>query len=88
MCCACCAVYDVTQRDSLDNLSTKWMRDFKEYGRPDAVQMVVGNKIDLVRVVIVQGGLPLSMTFVHGTCDAMCVVHVMVYAMQGWEVLA
>jgi len=42
-------VYDVTQPGTLDSLSSKWMRDFKEYGRPDAVQMVVGNKIDLVR---------------------------------------
>lgn len=41
-------VYDVTNPSSLENLAGKWMRDFREYGRPDAVQMVVGNKIDLV----------------------------------------
>lgn len=44
----CYAVYDVTNASTLENLGGKWMRDFKEYGRPDAVQMVVGNKIDLV----------------------------------------
>jgi hypothetical protein len=41
-------VYDVTQPATLENLGSKWMRDFKEYGRQDAVQMVVGNKIDVV----------------------------------------
>lgn len=40
-------VYDVTNASSLENLGSKWMQDFKEYGRLDAVQMVVGNKIDL-----------------------------------------
>lgn len=44
------AVYDVTNPASLENLASKWMRDFKEYGRQDAVQMVVGNKIDLVSI--------------------------------------
>jgi GTPase SAR1 family protein len=47
----CCAVYDVTNASSLENLGSKWMQDFKEYGRLDAVQMVVGNKIDLVSTV-------------------------------------
>jgi hypothetical protein len=42
-------VYDVTQPATLDSLADKWMADYKQYGRPDAVQMVVGNKIDLVR---------------------------------------
>jgi GTPase SAR1 family protein len=41
-------VYDVTQPETLDNLATRWMADFKQYGRHNAVQLVVGNKIDLV----------------------------------------
>lgn len=55
-----CAVYDVTQPQTLEDLGSKWMRDFKEYGRQDAVQMVVGNKIDLVSAaaigILVQTG--------------------------------
>jgi hypothetical protein len=43
------AVFDVTRRETLDSLATKWMDDFKQYStHPEAVQMVVGNKIDLV----------------------------------------
>jgi GTPase SAR1 family protein len=41
-------VYDVTNPASLENLGGRWMQDFKQCGRPDAIQMVVGNKIDLV----------------------------------------
>lgn len=54
---AAAAVYDVTQPATLENLGSKWMRDFKEYGRQDAVQMVVGNKIDVVsgRHVLLSG---------------------------------
>lgn len=42
------AVYDVTRPETLDSLATKWMDDFRAYGNADAVQLVVGNKIDLV----------------------------------------
>lgn len=44
-------VYDVTNPASLENLGGRWMQDFKQYGRPDAIQMVVGNKIDLGEAV-------------------------------------
>lgn len=41
-------VYDVTRRDSLQHLADKWMEDYKNYATvEDAVQMVVGNKVDL-----------------------------------------
>jgi hypothetical protein len=52
--CAVCAlhipaVFDVTRRETLDSLANKWMDDFRQYStHPEAVQMVVGNKIDLV----------------------------------------
>jgi hypothetical protein len=43
------AVFDVTRRETLDSLANKWMDDFRQYStHPEAVQMVVGNKIDLV----------------------------------------
>lgn len=45
----CPAVFDVTRRETLDSLGSKWMDDFRQYGtHPEAVQMVVGNKVDLV----------------------------------------
>lgn len=41
-------VYDVTRADSLQHLRDKWMEDYKQYHTvEDAVQMVVGNKVDL-----------------------------------------
>ncbi|KAF6258761.1 P-loop containing nucleoside triphosphate hydrolase protein [Scenedesmus sp. NREL 46B-D3] len=41
-------VFDVTQPETLDSLANKWMDDFRQYStHPEAVQMVVGNKIDL-----------------------------------------
>ncbi|WIA38488.1 hypothetical protein OEZ86_001810 [Tetradesmus obliquus] len=41
-------VFDVTRRETLDSLGSKWMDDFRQYGtHPEAVQMVVGNKVDL-----------------------------------------
>eukprot|EP00879_Flechtneria_rotunda_P003156 GHRR01003378.1.p1 GENE.GHRR01003378.1~~GHRR01003378.1.p1 ORF type:complete len:148 (+),score=24.43 GHRR01003378.1:167-610(+) len=42
-------VYDVTRPETLQSLNDKWMKDFEEYATyKDAVQMVVGNKVDLV----------------------------------------
>lgn len=61
-----CAVYDVTQPQTLEDLGSKWMRDFKEYGRQDAVQMVVGNKIDLVSAAVV-----LNLVHIHALTLAM-----------------
>ncbi|GBF95679.1 hypothetical protein Rsub_08661 [Raphidocelis subcapitata] len=41
-------VYDVTRAESLTHLRDKWMEDYKSYATvEDAVQMVVGNKVDL-----------------------------------------
>eukprot|EP00882_Tetradesmus_deserticola_P002875 GHRQ01003057.1.p1 GENE.GHRQ01003057.1~~GHRQ01003057.1.p1 ORF type:complete len:223 (+),score=81.19 GHRQ01003057.1:251-919(+) len=41
-------VFDVTRQETLDSLANKWMDDFRQYStHPEAVQMVVGNKIDL-----------------------------------------
>ncbi|KAI8472185.1 MAG: P-loop containing nucleoside triphosphate hydrolase protein [Monoraphidium minutum] len=41
-------VFDVTRRDSLQHLREKWMEDYKSYSTVEgAVQMVVGNKVDL-----------------------------------------
>jgi Ras-related protein Rab-18 len=42
-------VFDVTRRETLDHLESKWMVDFDQYRSFDqAVRLVVGNKIDLV----------------------------------------
>ncbi|KAF8061922.1 YPTV3 [Scenedesmus sp. PABB004] len=41
-------VYDVTRPETLESIGSKWLPDFQAYGtRPDAVQMLVANKIDL-----------------------------------------
>ncbi len=50
-------MYDVTSRDSLHDVQTKWMHEFRTYGTfPSAVQMLVANKVDLVGVVVGGGG--------------------------------
>jgi GTPase SAR1 family protein len=43
------AVYDVTRRDTFDNLDRIWMKEVDIYSNiEDAVKMVVANKVDLV----------------------------------------
>ncbi|KAI8329463.1 ras family-domain-containing protein [Chlamydoabsidia padenii] len=39
-------VYDITRRDSFENLST-WLQDVREHANPNTVIMVIGNKSDL-----------------------------------------
>jgi hypothetical protein len=65
VCCAaadaphcCCAVYDVTRRETFEDLERIWMKEVDIYSNiEDAVKMVVANKVDLV-----------------GGCWAVCVV--------------
>lgn len=40
-------VYDKTRSSTFERISSKWLKDFKEYGRPDGVYILVGNKLDL-----------------------------------------
>ncbi len=53
----CTTVYDVTRRDTLDAIAQHWLPEVSRYCTfPDAVKMVVGNKIDMV------GGIVSSQT--------------------------
>ncbi len=40
-------VYDKTRYSTFERISSKWLKDFKEYGRPDGVYILIGNKLDL-----------------------------------------
>lgn len=52
-----CAVYDVTRRDTFENLERIWLKEVDIYSNvEDAVQMVVANKVDLVSGQQLGGG--------------------------------
>jgi GTPase SAR1 family protein len=52
-------VYDVTRRETFENLEDIWMREVDMYSTvEDAVKMVVANKVDLVRSVPLLSALP------------------------------
>lgn len=45
-------VYDVTRRYTLDAIADHWLPEVARHSTfPDAIKMVVGNKIDMVRGV-------------------------------------
>lgn len=49
------AAYDVTRRTTFDSIAEVWMKEVDMYSTvDDAVKMVVGNKIDMVRVDLSQ----------------------------------
>ena len=55
-------VYDITRYSTFERISSKWLNDFKEYGRHDGVYILIGNKLDLVEShkVSSEEGLKLS----------------------------
>ncbi|MFX0037466.1 MAG: Rab family GTPase [Candidatus Hermodarchaeota archaeon] len=46
-------VYDVTRYNTLDNINSKWLRDFKKYVKKKGVYILIGNKIDLKDQVVI-----------------------------------
>ena len=44
---ACILVYDLTDRESLQNLSKVWIPDLKDKGPANVTMAMVGNKADL-----------------------------------------
>lgn len=49
----CDAVYDVTSRDSFEGLEI-WLNELDTYAtKKDLIKMLVANKIDMVRLVII-----------------------------------
>ena len=46
-CAGALLVYDMTQNSTFERISSKWIKDFRQYGRPDGVYILIGNKLDL-----------------------------------------
>ena len=42
-----CLVYDITNKESFENLKTIWYPELKEYGEEYKIVAVIGNKLDL-----------------------------------------
>ncbi len=40
-------VYDMTRHSKFKQIRSKWLEDFKNFGRPDGVYILLGNKSDL-----------------------------------------
>ncbi|MFX1502313.1 MAG: GTP-binding protein [Promethearchaeota archaeon] len=55
-------VYDVTRYNTLDSISTKWLRDFKKHVKKKGAYILIGNKTDLKdqRVIPTERGKELS----------------------------
>jgi small GTP-binding protein len=55
-------VYDVTRYNTMDSISTKWLRDFKKYVKKKGAYILIGNKTDLrdQRVIPTERGKELS----------------------------
>ncbi|MFW9901787.1 MAG: Rab family GTPase [Candidatus Thorarchaeota archaeon] len=55
-------VYDITRYNTLDNISTRWVRDFKKYVKKKGVFILIGNKSDLKdqRVIPTEKGKNLA----------------------------
>ncbi len=55
-------VYDVTRYNTLDNISNKWLRDFKKHVKKKGAFILIGNKSDLKdqRVIATERGKELA----------------------------
>jgi Ras-related protein Rab-11A len=55
-------VYDVTRYNTMDSISTKWLRDFKKYVKKKGAYILIGNKTDLEdqRAIPTERGKELS----------------------------
>ncbi len=55
-------VYDVTRYNTLDNINTKWLRDFKKHVKKKGAFILIGNKSDLKdqRVIPTERGQELA----------------------------
>jgi small GTP-binding protein len=61
-CSAAMLVYDVTRKDTFNNLETLWVKDYSENTTGDRVFVIVGNKADLedIRKVSTEDGEELK----------------------------
>lgn len=46
-CAGTLLVYDMTRYSTFERITSKWLKDFKNYGRQDGVYLLIGNKSDL-----------------------------------------
>lgn len=40
-------VYDITRNSTFERIKSKWLVDFRKYGSPDGIYILIGNKTDL-----------------------------------------
>ncbi len=61
-CVGALLVYDVTRNSTFENITSKWLNDFKQYGQSNGIFILIGNKIDMEGSVKIQSedGLKLS----------------------------
>ncbi len=61
-CVGALLIYDVTRPSTFKNVTAKWLNDFKQYGRSNAIFILIGNKIDMKDSIKVQSedGIKLS----------------------------
>ncbi len=46
-CVGALLVYDITRYSTFEQITIKWLEDFKKFSRPDGVYILIGNKLDL-----------------------------------------
>ena len=46
-CVGALVVYDITRRNTFDNIDSKWLKDFKNYVKKEGAYILIGNKSDL-----------------------------------------
>ena len=46
-CAGTLLVFDMTRYSTFERVTSKWLEDFKKYGRSDGVYLLIGNKSDL-----------------------------------------
>ncbi|MFX0081639.1 MAG: Rab family GTPase [Candidatus Hodarchaeota archaeon] len=55
-CAGSLLVYDITRAATFDRIQSKWLKDFKNFARPDGVYILLGNKVDLKESCAVSSG--------------------------------
>ena len=50
-CAGALFVYDKTRYSTFENINARWLEDFKKYGKPDGIYLLLGNKSDLTNSI-------------------------------------
>jgi len=61
-CVGALLVYDITRANTLSNIETKWLDDFKKYVKKEGTYLLIGNKCDLKdqRMISEDAGIALA----------------------------